>query len=120
MGIVFDPTSQLLNDMIQATALRHRVLAANLANVETPGYQAQDVTFAQALGEARGSGGQMTAVPQVQASIGVDPNALARRDGNSVDLDQQMVKLTKNTTWHTAMIQLLASRFNVLKSAMAK
>lgn len=120
MSILFDSTNGLLNEMIQATALRHRVLAANLANVETPGFQAQDVTFAHALEEARSPGKQGAGGPQVRASVGVDPDATARRDGNSLDLDQQMVKLTRNTTWHTAMIQMLTSRLTVVKAAMGK
>lgn len=120
MSILVDPTSRLLDEMIQATALRHRVLAANVANVETPGYQAQEVTFAQALDEARGPGSHGSTVPHVRPSVVADPEAPLRRDGNNVDLDRQMVKLTRNTTWHTAMIQILTSRFAALKAAMGK
>lgn len=59
--------------LIQATALRHRVLAANLAHVESPGYQAQEATFAQALDEARDPGSQGTPVPHIRASVGSEP-----------------------------------------------
>jgi len=111
MPLLFDSTSRLLEGMVQATALRHRVLAGNLANVETPGYQAQEVSFDSVLAEAQGS-------PEVKAGVTPDPEAVPRRDGNSVDLDRQMVKLTQNTGWHTAMLQMLNGRLSLYKLAM--
>lgn len=119
MIIIADPTSTLLTEMIRATALRHRILATNLANVETPGYQAQEVTFSGALAEARESNAQASnRPPSVETVVGADVEATPRRDGNTVDLDRQMVKLAQNTTWHTAMIQILANRFSMMKAAI--
>ena len=119
MNILFDPTSRLLGDMIQGTALRHRVLAANLANAETPGYQAQDVQFSAVLDEAhRSESGAAAGVPRMQASVIPDGDAVVRRDGSTVDLDRQMTKLAQNTGWHNAMLQILAGRFATLKSAI--
>jgi flagellar basal-body rod protein FlgB len=116
---MFDPTSQLLSEMIQGTALRHRVLAANLANAETPGYQAQDVSFSAVLDEAQHQG-TTTGAPatRVQPTVVPDGEALVRRDGSTVDLDRQMVKLAQNTNWHNAMLQILAGRFATLKTAI--
>ena len=93
MSIIADPTNTLLTEMIRATALRHRILATNLANVETPGYQAQEMTFSSALAEAGESNAQASNRPlPVQTLVGVDAQATPRRDGNTVDLDRQMVK----------------------------
>jgi flagellar basal-body rod protein FlgB len=119
MNLLFDPTSRLLGDMIQGTALRHRVLAANLANAETPGYQAQEVQFSAVLEEAhRREPGTVGGVPRMQASVIPDGDAVVRRDGSTVDLDRQMTKLAHNTGWHNAMLQILAGRFATLKSAI--
>ena len=117
MAILFDPTSRLLGEMIQHTALRHRVLASNLANVETPAYQAQEATFSVALEEAQGNAGS-AARPALRTAVATDPDAAVREDGNSVDMDRQMVKLTQNSIWHSAMIQMLNSRFSLLKTAI--
>ncbi len=119
MAIVFDVTSQLLTQMIQGTALRHRVLAANLANVETPGYQAQEVSFTQSLEDARREQSDVgQSAPSVQAAVSPDSDGVIRRDGNNVDLDRQMAKLAQNTMWHNAMIQILTSRLSTLKAAI--
>jgi flagellar basal-body rod protein FlgB len=119
MQILFDRTSQLLGQMIQGTALRHRVLAANLANAETPGYQAQDVTFSSVLDEAqRRAPAEAPPTPTIKAAAVNDTESLARRDGNTVDLDRQMVKLAQNTQWHNAMLQILAGRLATVRSAI--
>ncbi len=119
MSILFDPTSALLGEMIHATALRHRVLATNLANVETPGYQAQEVTFATTLAELQGRQAPPAGLPpEIRVIVGSDVEGSPRQDGNTVDLDRQMVKLAHNTAWHTAMIQILTNRFAMMKAAM--
>jgi flagellar basal-body rod protein FlgB len=119
MSLLIDPTSRLLTEMIQGTALRHRVLAGNLANVETPGYQAQDVSFSVALEEAgRAAAGDDGGPSRVQATVTTDAEAPIRRDGSTVDLDRQMVRLSQNTQWHNAMLQILASRFTQMKAAI--
>lgn len=119
MQILFDRTSQLLGQMIQGTALRHRILAANLANAETPGYQAQDVTFSNILDEAQRRGSADAApAPTIKATAVNDVESATRRDGNTVDLDRQMVKLAQNTQWHNAMLQILAGRLAIMKTAI--
>jgi flagellar basal-body rod protein FlgB len=118
MDIVFDSSSAVVAEMIRATAQRHQVLAANLANIETPGYQAQEVSFASALDQAQGAGSPDPRPLQVRTTVVPDPDALPRRDGNSVDLDRQMVKLAQNTLWHTGLIQILNSRFAMIRAAI--
>jgi flagellar basal-body rod protein FlgB len=119
MQILFDRTSHLLGQMIQGTALRHRILAANLANAETPGYRAQDVTFSNVLDEAQRRGPADAApAPTITATAVNDVETAARRDGNTVDLDRQMVKLAQNTQWHNAMLQILAGRLATMRTAI--
>jgi flagellar basal-body rod protein FlgB len=119
MNLLFDPTSRLLGEMIQGTALRHRVLAANLANAETPDYQAQDVTFSAVLDDATRAGAAANpTVAGARATVAAEPDAPVRRDGSTVDLDRQMVKLAQNTGWHNAMLQILAGRFAMMRTAI--
>ncbi len=119
MQILFDRTSHLLDQMIQGTSLRHRILAANLANVETPGYQAQDITFSRVLDAAQHPGfADPAPAVTMKATVVNDTETTARRDGNTVDLDRQMVKLAQNTQWHNAMLQILAGRLATIRSAI--
>ncbi len=118
MRIVFDGTSELLTEMIQGAALRHRILAGNIANVDTPGYQPKDASFSAALAEANRTSGAAQGPPRIQATEVSEPDGLARRDGNSVHLDRQMAKLAQNTLWHNSMLQMLSTRIALLKTAI--
>jgi flagellar basal-body rod protein FlgB len=118
MKMLFDNTSRVLTEMIQGTALRHRVLAANLANAETPEYQAQDVQFSIVLDDAQRRREAAAGIAGVQATVIPDEETSVRRDGNTVDLDRQMTKLAQNTGWHNAMLQILAGRLATVKSAI--
>ncbi len=100
---------------------RHEILAENVANVETPGFRARDVAFEHELSIAQ----KARALP----APGIDANSLELRvvdrpdfvtkpDGNTVDIDRQMTRMAQNTLYHNAVIQLLNSRFNALKSAI--
>ena len=53
---IFDTVHVALERAIQGAGLRHEALAANLANVNTPGYRRQDVDFHSALQAALPAG----------------------------------------------------------------
>ncbi|HID55192.1 TPA: flagellar biosynthesis protein FlgB, partial [Candidatus Poribacteria bacterium] len=42
---LFDSVSKMLELAIRGTVLRHNIIANNISNVDTPGYQAMDVSF---------------------------------------------------------------------------
>jgi flagellar basal-body rod protein FlgB len=124
MGILFNDTVEVLTAMIHGTTLRHEVLSRNVANLETPGYRAQDVSFRAALRsailEGPGEPGQAPAAPgpRVRTVVREEPGRALRPDGNTVDLDQQMVKVAQNAMTHNGLVHLLNSRFNLLRLAM--
>ena len=49
MNNKMDAASSTLVQLLDATAMRHRVLSNNLANVDTPGYTRKDVNFNRIL-----------------------------------------------------------------------
>lgn len=117
MSQLFGETSHLLSEMIRAASLRHQVLARNIANIDTPGYRPMEVDFSETLRLAsetgEGSATVVRAVVTTDRSVGA-----GRYDGNAVDLDRQMAKMAENALWHNAMIQLLNSRMNLLRTAI--
>jgi flagellar basal-body rod protein FlgB len=106
--------------MMDATVLRHEAIASNLANVERPNYKRVDVapTFAKALQQAVASKDveQMTAMrPQLE----IDSTAVPRtRDGNSVQLESELMKLNQNNLEHTLETQLISSSLLRLRTAI--
>lgn len=117
MQLLFDETSRLLGEMIRAASLRHQVLSRNIANIDTPGYRPMEVNFGEELRLASEAGDSPASI--VRATVVADSTAGAGRyDGNGVDLDRQMEKMAENALWHNAMIQILNSRMNFLRTAV--
>ena len=106
--------------MLDATVLRQEAIASNLANVETPHYKRVDVspTFASELSQAISSGSP-AAVNSIKPTIVVDQNAVAQnRDGNSVQLEKELIHLQKNMLAHNLQTQMLTGTFNKLRAAI--
>ena len=111
---------QGVKKMLDATALRQEAIASNLANVETPHYKRMDVqaSFASELSHAIGSGSSDT-VRGVKARITVDTSAVAQnRDGNTVQLEKELMLLQKNMVAHHMQTQLINGTFSKLRAAI--
>ena len=111
---------QGVKKMLDATALRQEAIASNLANVETPHYKRMDVqaSFASELSNAIGSGSADT-VRGVKARIKVDTSAVAQnRDGNTVQLEKELMLLQKNMVAHHMQTQMINGTFSKLRAAI--
>ena len=106
----------LLGQVLDAAALRHRVIAQNVANVNTPGYKRREVVFEGELSKALGHAGASTG--HVKPKV-VETDAPDRVDGNTVDIDREMNDVVKNGLLYQAVTAVLASRVSSLKAAIA-
>jgi flagellar basal-body rod protein FlgB len=107
-------------------ARRHAAIAANIANVDTPGYKAADVSFSAALANAAGRGMTRTNPMHLSgrhASSGGSSvytlDGEARRDGNNVNIDHEMVKLAENQIEYQFLARRLGAKFARLKEAIS-
>lgn len=107
----------LLSQMMRMAELRHRVASENIANVNTPGYRAREVSFDEALRElSSGSASPGHAQPQIVEST----RQPVRSDGNTVNVDHEMSTLTNNAIQFEAFAQLLASKMGMLRTAISR
>lgn len=122
----------------QALTVRSRraeVLAANLANVDTPNYKARDIDFRAALAQAQqgqaAAGGLQLAATQpghVAGAIGADAAAglelLYRQpaqsaiDGNTVDAQREHADFMQNALQYQASLTFLSGRIRTLLTAI--
>jgi flagellar basal-body rod protein FlgB len=113
---LYDTTQLALEKAIEGSAARQQAIAANLANVDTPGYQRVDVDFHQTLRDAMASGGSGLAgaafTPQRDAT------AQMRPDGSSVDADVEAAAQARNGLEYEALVQISKARIDILESAM--
>ena len=106
----------LLQKALDGSALRHQVIAGNLANVNTPGFHTRDVEFQKALAAAlEGRGGDIEDVkPEIFEAEGLP----ARQDGNNVDLDKELVKMIKNALYYSTLTRITRAKISMLRSAI--
>jgi flagellar basal-body rod protein FlgB len=115
MSILFDPTTQGLAQALSLFQKRHEVLASNIANIETPGYRAHDLKNFDATLKEVFAAGEGEADDSFGPSVTEDTTAPARADGNTVDLELQMAKLSGNATSYLALVRILGKRLAGLR-----
>jgi flagellar basal-body rod protein FlgB len=113
---LFDTVHVALERAIHGAGLRHEALAANLANVNTPGYRRQDVDFHAALQAAMPAGREALAAAEIAPAV--DSAAPMRPDGNSVDVDAEAANLAQNALEYEALTQVLRVRGDILEIAL--
>lgn len=109
-----------MKKMLDATALQHQAIAANIGNVEKPGYQRVDLnpSFAAELKQALGSR-DAAAISNLQPALTVDANAVANtKDGNTVQLEKELMKMNQNTIAHALETQLVTGQLLRLRLAI--
>jgi flagellar basal-body rod protein FlgB len=106
--------------MLDVTLLRHEAIASNLANVETPNYKRLDVSpsFEAQLRQAV-AGHDSTEIASLQPALAVDTGAISgRADGNTVQLETEMLNLNQNTVENTLETQLVSGSLARLRLAI--
>lgn len=121
--LFLDRTTAVLTKVLDGTAARQRALTNNIANAETPGYRRQDVDFATQLRELISRPGNdpqaiVRAVEAVAVEMSEDPTASRKLDGNSVNIEREMVELAQNSLQYETSAQMLMMKINGLKSAI--
>ena len=133
MDGMFDTQITLLHKALDLRSQRHNVLASNVANVETPGYKARDLVFENALADAllartpgpltvtdpRHMDGRIrTPLELVQPKEIRSGNPVGSLDGNTVDLEREMVKLAENQIGYHFLTQLISRKFLTLREVI--
>jgi flagellar basal-body rod protein FlgB len=104
--------------LLDATTLRHEALAANIANIETPGYKRVDLpkNFAEEFA-AHLCAGQTQCSPQ--PALVEDTTATSRRlDGNNVELDKELLAMSNNSMQFDTLTEFVSSSLRQLKLAI--
>jgi flagellar basal-body rod protein FlgB len=111
---LLDTTQLALESAMSGSMLRQSLLTNNLANVDTPGYQPEDVNFQGTLQSALQSG---DSPDQVSFQPFTSPQQVSA-DGNGVNAEQQSAYLAENGLLYQTLTQVAAQREHILISAM--
>ena len=108
-----DVTMVALEDALRGLSLRQRVIADNIANVQTPGYLAGRVDFEASLRSAVDT--SMATPFQPATSRSTDPTRL---DGNNVNLDDETLGMIQNDLRYQTMLEGMNAKFRLLRTAI--
>jgi flagellar basal-body rod protein FlgB len=106
--------------MLDVNVLRHEAIASNIANVETPNYKRLDVSpsFESQLSQAVANRNAQE-IASLQPALAVDSQAVSgRSDGNTVQLESEILKLNQNTLEHSLETQLVSNEFMRMRLAI--
>jgi flagellar basal-body rod protein FlgB len=124
-----DKTLKALAASMNLRQIRQEILAANVANADTPGYKSKRVDFEAALQRALDVDGNMEMMTSdsehfdvgnggfdnLQPEIYDDPNGIVSEDGNTVDRDAELAKMAENRILYDASVKLLNKKLGLMK-----
>jgi flagellar basal-body rod protein FlgB len=108
-----DVTMTALQSALRGLSTRQRVIADNVANIQTPGFRAGRVDFESALSAAL-DGGE---TPAVDASLSRS-NAPTRLDGNNVNLDDETIAGLDTAMRYELTVRAMSEKFALLRTAI--
>jgi len=123
-GVIFNKTIKMIEDRLSLNAINQKLISGNLANIDTPGYMAKELSFEDALRQSledqvlkmvRSNDRHMAANDPLEAME--TPEVV---EGGPVDLDTEMVNLTKNSIEYQHMVGMLNKKFSMLKTAITE
>jgi flagellar basal-body rod protein FlgB len=111
-----DLTTEALTSALHGLSMRQRVIANNIANIQTPGYLARKVDFESSLQRAFNDGDSASingSSPTVRTSL-----EGTRTDGNNVNLDDETIQSMQTNMRYQATVEALNHKFKVLRTAI--
>lgn len=131
---IFNNTVNVLGKSIDLRAKSQNLIASNVANAETPNYVPKALVFEDELQGALKGGKQGTPaltnprhlplkgvgarLQSVTGRVIETPAKTPGKDGNAVELENEMSKLAENQIMYNASIQILAKQFGDLRNAI--
>jgi flagellar basal-body rod protein FlgB len=148
-GLFQSTTIPVLEQVVGFAQARHAVLAGNIANLDTPGYQARDLSVedfqarmqealtqqrrpATATGFPDGLGslgdlalpGSLAAAPPARrpppmAEVAKNTRSIMLHDQSNVGMEHQVSEMVKNQMQHNMALTIMIQQFRQLQTAIS-
>jgi flagellar basal-body rod protein FlgB len=129
---LFKGTLPLLEKAMDLRSLKHNVTVSNIANKDTPNYKAFDLVVEEELEKVMGSEkelglkrsrrghlpGRTIGGGAVRPGIDDTSQLSFKRDGNTVNIDKEMAKLSENNLMYDVLAQIISKKFHGLKDVI--
>jgi flagellar basal-body rod protein FlgB len=105
-----------LGRFLDVSATRTELIASNLANIDTPGYQTRDISFREEL--ERANSGDEVAFADFSPVVHQVRGLAVRPDGNNVSLEREGLLLAETQMKFQSAVEVLTSDFHRILSAI--
>jgi flagellar basal-body rod protein FlgB len=109
-----DEFMRFQTEALKLRSQRQELLAANIANADTPDYKAVDFEFGKALSAVMAT----KTGPAPQPQVLYRQPAQASLDGNSVDMDAERAAFADNTVRYEAALKFLNAQLKTMLAAL--
>lgn len=128
---IFGGNFQVLEKALNLRMTQNRVIAANIANVDTAGFQAHRMDFEasmqKALQAAESAGDGPATLEHLESAFnGSDADAVIEPtndassglDGNNVNMDGELAAMTRNSMMYQVTARLLAAKYGQIRAVL--
>ncbi len=116
---------------LDGLSFKQGVISNNIANIDTPGYRAQEIDFDNVMKRALLNTGTMNIARTHSNHLGVTsgksifraqeaPGGTARADGNNVDIDNELLEMSVTGIQYQAVSQELSKKLSLLKTIASR
>ena len=112
---MLDLTMRAIQAAMDGLTARQRIIAQNVANAETPGYLAGQVSFESSLRSAIEKGDTSGATVTTSNSL-----APTNQNGNNVNLDDENVSLIDTNLRYQLSVEAMNAKFRILHTAIRR
>ncbi len=124
MDVLFDKNIEMLSGALDFRSERHKVIASNIANIDTPNYRPKDIVFKEELKAIIGNGEGVTMSRTRKNHLSERSIPGNKTDfevvdaGEKVDLDKEMAKLAENNLMYNLTVEFLSRKFRSLNTVL--
>ena len=115
---------EALRQQMTKSVARQVAAAGNLTNVDTPNYKAVEPSFADTLkGQLAVKAtrpGHINPNDAARPRVREIPDAVARRDGNTVEIDRELLSMSRASGDFAAAQTALAAKFKLVRYAISE
>jgi len=120
MDILFGKTIDMLSGILDFRSERNKVIASNIANIDTPGYKTKELIFKKQLADLVSNGREisMSKTDKRHLSESSEKKFEVINSERPVKIDNEMEKLAENTLMYNLTVELMARKFKELDSVL--
>jgi flagellar basal-body rod protein FlgB len=106
---MLDPIADRLVQYMDLLSTRQKLVASNIANIDTPGYKSKDIDFQFEF---------MSLMQGAAPNVIDTPGLQTKNDGNNVSLDRETRLLAENSMRFNMAESLIRSQLLMVRSAI--